>query len=119
MKDPVHKEIERWAELANAVEAAARARRVFPRGGIADLTSVELQVLAAIAVWPHLTPSQVAESLAMERNSVSKPLQELEAKGFIVSERDLEDGRTRTLALTPAGAERLSDFSKGLDQFDA
>lgn len=109
-KDSFQWQSERWSDLAEAVETAARFRKYFPRDGLGGLTSGELQLLAAIAVWPNLTPGQLAVCLELEKNSVSKPLGELERAGLIVADTGAEDGRSKTISLTLAGSNKVAQL---------
>lgn len=101
----------RFAEL---VETAAKARRIFPYGGFENLTSTEIQALLSIAANPGRSPGDVADSLAMEKSSVSEPLASLESSGLVSSTPQPEDRRGRSLSLSPAGEALACRFLKGL-----
>lgn len=118
MKDPLHGDDQDWTSLADAVETAARFRRLFPRDGFDGLTSPELQVLVTVAAWPDLTPGQVAESLAMEKNSVSQPLRRLEELRLIRTSEDLEDRRSKAIHLTSKGSRLVARFERNVMGLD-
>lgn len=109
-KDSLHPTERQWDDLAEAVEVAARFRRYFPRDGFESLNTSQLQVLLAVAVWPDLTPGQIAECLEMEKSSVSAPLNELEAAGLTATTEDPSDRRSKTSRLTDTGEALTSRY---------
>jgi DNA-binding MarR family transcriptional regulator len=102
-----------WSELASIVEVASQFHRTFPRRGLDGFTSSELQVVVTVGVWPGLTPSQVAECLHLERNSVSESLRKLGQAGLTES-RTGEDKRSRTLYLSGRGQMFVAKFAESL-----
>jgi DNA-binding MarR family transcriptional regulator len=118
-KDSVQPEEEQWGDLAEVVETAAQFRRLFPRNGFESLNTSQLQVLLAVAVWPDLTHGQLAECLAMEKNSVSQPLNELESAGLAAITVDPSDRRIKTSRLTPAGIRLAERYREVLTSTDS
>jgi DNA-binding MarR family transcriptional regulator len=113
-QDPVHGPSEDWSELAEAVETAARFRRLFPREGFEGLGPSELQMLLAVAAWPDLSHGEIAKCLAMEQSSVSEPLRNLLDLGLIASEVDPTDRRIKVVALLGAGEGLVSRYLDAL-----
>lgn len=110
-KDSLHTSGE-WEGLVEAVETAARFRRLFPRDEFESLNTSQLQVLLAVAAWPDLTPGQLAECLEMEKSSISQPLTQLEAAGLAKTTTNSSDRRSKTSRLTDAGAALVSKYGR-------
>jgi len=100
----------RWTELARRVEVAAQFHRYFPRSGFQGLSPAELQILLAVTAWPKLTASEIADALALERNSISKPLGKLEDAELVSSARSSSDGRSRVLEASQAAVELVNRY---------
>lgn len=75
----------------------------------ADLTLMQFRALAALArVEPDsLEPRDLAQSLQMGSNYVTKLLDQLEEQALVERRAHQRDRRRRLVTLTPAGRERL------------
>ncbi|WP_402468436.1 MarR family winged helix-turn-helix transcriptional regulator [Isoptericola aurantiacus] len=100
---------QRAADLPSLVFRAARELRtldVDPGAGVV-LSTTNAQVMRYIETHGSPTPSEIAEANALRRSNVSAALRELTALGFIVRQRDAEDGRSvRVLATHASRANR-------------
>jgi DNA-binding MarR family transcriptional regulator len=80
----------------------AAAERVHP-----GMLPGTFKVLSAIARSGPTTLSALTETLTADKGLVSRSLSELEELGLIARTLDPEDRRSRLVAVTPLGAERL------------
>jgi DNA-binding MarR family transcriptional regulator len=64
-------------------------------------------LLVRIAERGPLRPSAVADALCVDLSTVSRQLAALEFAGWIVRERDAEDGRAHLVRVTPEGQQVL------------
>ncbi|MET8615656.1 MULTISPECIES: MarR family winged helix-turn-helix transcriptional regulator [Streptomyces] len=85
-----------------------RLRQELP--SVDGLSRSAVQVSAVIARREGVTPREVGEELRMTSSNVAAALRELEGRGYLVRERDREDGRRVNLSLTEEGARSLSEF---------
>ena len=94
-------------QTANAWQRAARAAL-----GPVGLTYVQVVLLAGladlIAAGGKVSQAALAQSLGADVMMTSQVLRALEAEGLIRRDRDPEDTRARTLALTAEGEQRLA-----------
>src|SRR5919106_4403552 len=98
--------IGRIARLARLLEAELEP--VFMTHG---LNGGEFDVLAALrrVGRPYrLTPTELSTALIVTSGGMTKRLKMLEGRGLVRRERDLHDGRSTTVSLTPQG-KRLVD----------
>lgn len=65
------------------------------------------QYLVMLALWQHepLSVRRLAELLSLESATLSPLLKRLEAMGYLVRRRDVDDERTLRVTLTPVGRE--------------
>ncbi|MGN0038817.1 MAG: MarR family winged helix-turn-helix transcriptional regulator [Coriobacteriales bacterium] len=93
-------------ELSFPLYAAAKemTRRYNPHLEKLDLTYT--QYLAMLALWQHgqLTVSGLGELMHLDSGTLTPLLKKLEAKGYVVRTRSLEDERRVSVALTDEGA---------------
>jgi DNA-binding MarR family transcriptional regulator len=94
-------------ELERALDTAAQARRLFPRGGYAGLEPHRLQVLLALCAEPDRTVGEISERLALDRTTVSHALTALRELGLITRPAQQDDRRVRRQRPTAKG-RRLS-----------
>lgn len=80
------------------------------------LTGTEFAVTSAIAVWPGITPTELARRLGMPPTTLSALLNRLEEKREIKRIRDPADGRRSILALTAKGTRTRQ---RNLERFPA
>jgi DNA-binding MarR family transcriptional regulator len=97
------RELLQRVELAGAYHRAARARRV-------ATPQVELAALEHLQSLGELTPGALGHRLGLTSGGVTALTGRLIDAGYVVRERHPEDGRMRTLTLTPAGFERLQEY---------
>lgn len=94
-------------ELSFPLYAAAKemTRRYAPHLERLDLTYT--QYLAMLALWQHgqLTVSGLGELMRLDSGTLTPLLKKLEAKGYVVRTRSLEDERRVSVALTEQGAK--------------
>ena len=90
-------------ERAGAYHRAARARR-------AGVPQIELTALEHLDALGGLTPGALGRRLGLTSGGVTALTGRLIDAGLVTRRRHPEDGRMRVLALTPAGAERLSEY---------
>lgn len=101
---------ERSSQLKEIVNLAAETRRHFPYGGYGGLDTAELQTLMVVEVLQRPSPSQIAETLNLDRSSISKPVARLEQHGHIKSVDRQEDIRRRHLKMTAKGRRLLDAY---------
>ena len=80
------------------------------------LSGAEFAVTSAIAIWPGITPTELARRLGMPATTLSALLNRLEEKGQVRRSRDPADGRRSILALTAKGARTRQ---RSLERFPA
>ncbi|MBI1355833.1 MAG: MarR family transcriptional regulator [Acidobacteria bacterium] len=91
----------------------------FARSLQAKRTSVaEWVVLCRIRQRPGITPGELAEALEMTRGAVSKVLDKLDAKTWIVRSSKPDDARVQLLELTPEGERSLPELAAIADEND-
>jgi len=76
--------------------------------GGADLTSVQLIALAAIADSPELDATRVAEMIDFDKATIGGVVERLERKGLIERAVSKADRRVKTLVMTVAGRKLLA-----------
>ena len=76
----------------------AAFRKIGLRGG-------QFTILASLSHGRPLALGALAETLGMDRTTLTADLRPLERQGFVMSVADEKDRRVRLLALTPAGRE--------------
>ena len=103
-----------WPMLQAAYSAAFKAleRALVPIGA----TLSQLQALQVLAAGPHpVTPSRLAEALALETQTVTGLVDRMERRGWVERVRDLADRREIRLQLTDAGQSVLVEASAATD----
>lgn len=95
-------------QTANAWQRAARAAL-----GPVGLTYVQVVLLAGlaelVAEGARVSQAALAQALGADVMMTSQVLRALEADGLVRRDRDPDDTRARTLALTPEGEARLAE----------
>jgi DNA-binding MarR family transcriptional regulator len=61
---------------------------------------------SALGIWGPITPTELANRVGMRPTTLSSALNRLERRGHVRRERHPDDGRSRLVELTPAGAAR-------------
>ncbi|HEX7853583.1 MAG TPA: helix-turn-helix domain-containing GNAT family N-acetyltransferase [Sphingobium sp.] len=72
-----------------------------------DLPPSIVHALIEIEACPGITARALGELLRLEKSSVSRLLQKLIQSGYIATETDARDGRSKKLGLSEAGAGRI------------
>jgi DNA-binding MarR family transcriptional regulator len=60
-------------------------------------------------------PSDLAAAVGLDASTVSRHLQTLERGGFVARTRDTEDGRARSVEVTPTGSALIADAGTARD----
>ena len=81
-----------------------------------ELSLLQLQLLHTLSTVPTgcLTVNQLKQAMIDDSSNVSRALNKLMDKGYIVKERSLEDQRTVFITITPAGHQAHEDADKEL-----
>jgi len=117
--DPADRRAQVIALTAAGTEQLARVGPAASRPGAApggEIGLGELGILQAVAAHEHARPSTIAEILGLDLSVVSRRLPALEASGLVERIADPDDGRSRVVALTQAGAERLAALNASTGQ---
>ena len=89
-------------EVAGAYHRAARARRL-------AVPQIELTALEHLDALGGLTPGALGHRLGLTSGGVTALTGRLIEAGLVIRRRHPDDGRMRVLAVTPEGAELLSE----------
>ncbi|GAA1704524.1 hypothetical protein GCM10009808_23080 [Microbacterium sediminicola] len=100
--------------------SASHTNPVFP------LTQTQSQVMHFVHQNPGCAPSEIADANGLQRTNVSAALRELKERGYVTSERSVDDGRgirihstvladTNIARLRRAWGEHLADAWGGRD----
>ena len=92
------------------LKAAGEAARV-----ALDLTWSQVRALLALAQAPD-TVMGLAFRLSVTKQSLTRTLEELEARGLVVRTADPRDRRRRQTSLTPAGSQLLMGLTAPMRQ---
>jgi DNA-binding MarR family transcriptional regulator len=76
-----------------------------------DVSPTQYSALAFIYNEPGIHQNILGERIALDRSSVTKCLEGLENRGFVLREVDRKDKRARLLYITPPGKEMLEDVT--------
>lgn len=97
------------ADLADAVLTLARELdlRIGEDPEIIPLTATARMVLRFVHHHPGVSPSGIAERLALKRPNVSEALRQLERLGLVSRSRPAGDGRGVVVAITPLADAKL------------
>ncbi len=101
--EPIAQALER-VELAGSYHRAAQARRI-------GVPQIELTALEHLDALGGLTPGALGHRLGLTSGGVTALAGRLIDAGYVTRDPHPEDGRMRILALTPAGAERLREYT--------
>jgi len=97
--------------LFTVMEGIKRATKKSPAAS-------RLTVLQMVAARPGIRPSEIATELGLNQSSITRQVQDLEAKGHVAITPDLQDQRARSLTLTNAGQDMLEELTQfGLKRF--
>lgn len=101
--------------LRSAVLRLARRLRV--ERGLSALSNNKIAVLSNLVGEKNGTPSRIAVEERQRLQSLTRPIADLEADGFIMRSADPRDGRRNILNITPAGREALDADMKLRDEW--
>lgn len=74
------------------------------------LTAPQLEILAALTIaGDAVAPSTLAQILAVERSTMSRNLALMRERGWVAPAELSSGGRTKTVAITPAGGEAFTN----------
>lgn len=73
-----------------------------------NIAAREYAALLLLEARSDLWQSQIAETLGMDRTTVTYLVDELEQRGWLVRRRDPSDRRAHVISLTPAGQQALT-----------
>jgi DNA-binding MarR family transcriptional regulator len=90
-------------EARSALDAAVRARRLFPRGGFEGLDPPGLQILLALCIRNGQSVRTLQEELFVTQSQVSHSIKRLLDGGLVTQQVDGVDGRVRRHAITRPG----------------
>lgn len=76
------------------------------------LSLSEIYALSLLAEHAPLSQQALGDALALEKSSVSRLVQQLERRGWVVRERDARDSRLRLLRLTEQGAGMTAEMQR-------
>jgi DNA-binding MarR family transcriptional regulator len=115
----IHQSVGYWASLLARSMEAEFGRRLAPFG----LTRMSYAVLGAIAFDGKSTPTSIADFLGLDRATVTRLLDRLEARNLIERDRSLSDRRSVSIIVKPEGealAKELQAHSRAVNaQFTA
>lgn len=94
--------------ISELIEAPARARRLYPRGGFEGLEPNAAQVLVVLAGEAAATVDAIADRLALDPSTVRHALGVLRDRGLAAERPDPDDRRRKRNAATAAGRACLS-----------
>lgn len=87
---------------------AEEARKDFE---IASHVTIALyRALAAIDEHPEAPMTVLAQATGMNDSTLSKQTKRLKQKGYISSEKDINDSRTRRASITKTGTQKLASW---------
>ena len=87
-------------------------RRVQPLG----LTRAQWRVMTRLNRLESCTQTQLAIELEIEKPTLGKLIERLEAKGWVERRADASDARSKRLFLTPAARPLLEEISQRADE---
>ena len=74
------------------------------------------RVLTMVGVRPGMTQQQLHEKTSIDTSSMVAVIDELETRGFAERRQDPDDGRAKTIYLTPAGERVLKRTTRLADE---
>ena len=87
-------------------------RRVEPLG----LTRAQWRVMTRLNRLESCTQTELATELEIEKPTLGKLIERLEAKGWVERRADASDARSKRLFLTPAARPLLEEMSQRADE---
>lgn len=72
---------------------------------VSGLTLAEWRIIATLGFFGHMSPSDLAVRIFMDKAVISRVKTSLTSKGLLVDEADSQDSRKRVLGLTSDGTD--------------
>lgn len=103
-------------EVLHAIEAFSRAQRCIGAAFAQhlDLPRATLGVLFKLRAHGPMQISELAQHLQVDISVASRQVTALVDEGLVVRDVDPDDRRARTIALSPAGAERADEARRSV-----
>lgn len=83
-----------------------------------DITSAEYPILLFLKQRNGITQEELASHLYLDKSAVTRILQTLELKGFVIKIKDEKDSRCNRVYLTEKGIDNQSGIAKALDDWN-
>jgi MarR family transcriptional regulator, temperature-dependent positive regulator of motility len=71
------------------------------------ITSPQFAALNALYAEPNLDQRTLGQRISLDRSTMAEVVSRLSSRGLIRSERDIRDGRRKTITLTPKGLQAV------------
>ncbi|HEX9068215.1 MAG TPA: MarR family transcriptional regulator [Ktedonobacterales bacterium] len=84
-----------------------------------SLSLSEIYALSILAERAPLSQQELGAELALEKSSVSRLVQQMEQRGWVLRERDMRDSRLRLLRLTVEGGRLAEHLQRHLSEAHA
>lgn len=80
-----------------------------------ELTGPQYATLRVLADRPAISQRELGDQASLDKSTAADIVQRLTTRGWIVRARDAEDGRRRTLSLTPEARTAVDGFAPRVD----
>jgi DNA-binding MarR family transcriptional regulator len=84
-----------------------------------SLSLSEIYALSILAERAPLSQQELGVELALEKSSISRLVQQMEQRGWVLRERDTRDSRLRLLRLTVEGAQIAEHLERHMSEAHA
>lgn len=81
-----------------------------------NMTGRDWRVMAIIGIEQPVTPASIAEITGIERVTVTRAVQNLEAKGLVEKLQNQSDGRSILIQLTPEGKQHWQPMMQSMKE---
>jgi MarR family 2-MHQ and catechol resistance regulon transcriptional repressor len=98
--------LDTFIKLTRAVDSLEA--RLYGRGALGDLTPTQFGVLESLYHLGPMRQGEVCAKLLKSGGNISLVVDNLEKRGLVQRERDLDDRRAVVVSLTSRGRERIS-----------
>lgn len=105
----IHRSIRR---LYRATQKYSMAQTVHP-----DLSPSEMQLLRHVGFHGEVSQRHLAETLGVDKAMISRTLQRLEEKGYLLRKEDEKDARSKTVVALPPAYEIHTEGRGLAEQF--
>ena len=86
-----------------------RSYEIFTRHVGGDVTRQQIAMLIALAKAPGASQRELVEATAIDKSTLKEMLGRMVERGWVKRERDPEDKRAWTMAITPGGRTLLAE----------